>query len=169
MNENRAKILVVVTLALAMGPAARGQSTAREEAQSAQFFIGTWNCAHTVGHFSGTYTTTIANSLDNRWLKQTYAFPGTSDGAAPVHAEYFIGYDPRNARWIRLGAMSDGLYFAMVAKRDGNSWPWTYVLPGQGGSAVYTKKSDSLYTVDGPTYVENGKQVTEHHTCRKSS
>jgi len=43
------------------------------------------------------------------------------------------------------------------------------VLPGLFGSAVYTKKSDAEFTVDGPSYPENGKQVTEHHTCQKSS
>lgn len=158
----------IVGLFLATSHQARAQSVASREMQAAQFFVGTWNCAHTVGDFSGTYKTTIANSLDNRWLKQTYDFPATS-GGAPVRAEYFIGYDPRNGRWIRFGAMSDGLYFAMVAKRSGNTWPWTYVLPGTRGSAVYTEKSDSLYTVDGPSYEQNGKPVTEHHTCRKSS
>jgi hypothetical protein len=160
---------VVVTLSLAASFQARAQSSPSEEMQYAQFFVGSWSCAHTVGEFSGTYKTTITNSLDNRWLKETYEFPATSDGSAPVRAEYFIGYDPRNARWIRFGAMSDGLYFAMTAKRSGNTWPWTYVLPGQAGSAVYTGKSDSLYTVDGPTYNQNGKPVTEHHICRKSS
>ena len=161
-------IALVAATFFAAAPNVRGQSTARDEMQSAQFFVGAWNCAHTVGDFSGTYRTTIANSLDGRWLKQTYDFPGTSEGATPVRAEYYIGYDARKKEWVRFGAMSDGLYFVMVAKRTGNSWSWTYVLPGQGGSAVYTKQSDSQYTVDGPTYMQNGKQVTEHHTCRKS-
>ena len=168
MKRKAAVYVVFAVLSLATSFQARAQALLSQEMQSAQFFVGTWSCAHTVGDFSGTYKTTIANSLDNRWLRQTYDFPATSDGAAPVSAEYFIGYDPRSARWIRLGAMSDGLYFAMVANRSGNTWPWTYVLPGQGGSAVYTKKSDSLYTVDGPSYNQNGKPVTEHHTCRKS-
>ena len=33
--------------------------------------------------------------------------------------------------------------------------------------ATFTKKSDSEYVVDGPTYPENGVRVTEHHVCRK--
>lgn len=161
--------VAVAALFLAMSSRAQGQSAVNQEFQTAQFFVGTWNCAHTVGDFSGTYTTTITNALDGRWLKQTYDFPGTSGGRAPVHAEYFIGYESRSDRWVRFGAMSDGLYFVMVAKRNGKTWPWTYVLPGQGGSAVYSEQTDSLYTVDGPSYNQNGKPVTEHHTCRKSS
>ncbi|MDQ6689859.1 MAG: hypothetical protein M3Z18_05045 [Gemmatimonadota bacterium] len=168
MKGYSAKTALIAAIFLATVPSARAQSSAPEEMQAAKFFVGTWNCAHTVGDFSGTYTTTISNALDNRWLKQTYDFPGTSDGGAPVRAEYFIGYDPRLQQWVRFGAMSDALYFVMVAKRTGNSWPWTYVLPGKGGSAVYTKRSDSQYTVDGPTYTQKGKQVTEHHTCKKS-
>jgi hypothetical protein len=168
MKSKSAVSAGIALLFLATPHSARAQSAASKEMQTAQFFVGTWSCAHTVGDFSGTYKTTITNALDNRWLKQTYDFPATSEGASPVTAEYYIGYDPRSGRWIRLGAMSDGLYFAMVAKRNGNSWPWTYVLPGQGGSAVYTEKSDSLYTVDGPSYQQNGKPVTEHHTCRKA-
>jgi hypothetical protein len=65
--------------------------------------------------------------------------------------------------------MSTGQYFAMLGKRVDNVWSWNYVLPGLCGSAVYTKKSDAEFTVDGPSYPENGKVVTEHHTCRKSS
>ena len=44
---------------------------------------------------------------------------------------------------------------------------WSYILPGRTGSAVWTKKGDTEYTVDGPTYPSNGKMVTEHHDCRK--
>lgn len=159
----------IAALFLAMSGRAQAQSAATREMQSAQFFVGTWNCAHTVGDFSGTYTTTIANSLDSRWLKQTYDFPGTSEGRTPVHAEYFIGYEPWNGQWVRFGAMSDGFYFVMVAKRRGKTWAWRYVLPAPGGSALYTEKSDSVFTVDGPSYKQNGKPVTEHHTCTKSS
>jgi len=43
------------------------------------------------------------------------------------------------------------------------------VLPGRSGGAVWTKKSDTEYTVDGPSYPANGKMVTEHHTRRKVS
>lgn len=33
--------------------------------------------------------------------------------------------------------------------------------------ATFTKKSDTEYTIDGPSYPENGTVVTEHHICRK--
>jgi hypothetical protein len=62
------------------------------------------------------------------------------------------------------------MYFGMYSKpaSDAN-WSWDYVLPGPNGHAVWTKKSDAEYTVDGPSYTENGKPVTEHHVCKKSS
>ena len=56
----------------------------------------------------------------------------------------------------------------MVGTLRDNIWYYGYVLPGTAGSAVYTKKSDSEYTVDGPEYPENGKMVTEHHRCTKN-
>jgi hypothetical protein len=158
----------VATTLLAGPSLGHGHLTAQQELQSAQFLVGTWNCSHSVGDFSGTYTTAVAKSLGNLWLKQTYDFPATGEGGA-VQAEYFIGYDARSQRWVRFGAMSTGQYFAMVGTRADNVWKWNYVLPGQSGSAVYTKKSDSQYTVDGPSYTENGKPVTEHHSCRKSA
>jgi hypothetical protein len=55
----------------------------------------------------------------------------------------------------------------MTGIRSENIWSFGYVLPSQVGNAVYTKKSVSEYTVDGPSYPENGKTVTEHHSCKK--
>ena len=98
--------------------------------------------------------------MDDKWLKQTYDFPDTGERGTAVRAEYFMGFDTRNQRWLRFGAMTDGEYFAIVAKRADNSWTWSYVLPGTSGSAVYIKQSDTEYTVDGPTYPQNGKSVT---------
>lgn len=167
MKQKSIASFVVFAMLLTPRTALHAQSAAQDEIKFAQFYVGTWSCAHTVGDFSGTYTTTIENSLGNRWLKQTYDFPTLGDAPGPAHAEYFIGYDPRNQSWLRFGAMTDGQYFAMRGKRSGNVWTWGYVLPGTSGSAVYTKKSESEYTVDGPSYIENGKPVTEHHTCRK--
>jgi len=140
------------------------------EMQAAQFLLGTWSCKHTVGDFAGTYTTIYESSLGDLWLKQTYDFPATSDQPA-VHAEYFLEYDPRSPvqHWVRFGAHSNGQYYGMVGKRAGNVWSWSYVLPGPSGSVVWTKRSDSEYAIDGPSYSQNGKQVTEHHTCRKAS
>ncbi|MFN2546945.1 MAG: hypothetical protein ABR567_05910 [Myxococcales bacterium] len=34
--------------------------------------------------------------------------------------------------------------------------------------AIFTRKSDSEYTIDGPSYEKaRGVRVTEHHVCRK--
>jgi hypothetical protein len=33
--------------------------------------------------------------------------------------------------------------------------------------ATFTRKSDTEYVVDGPSYPDNGTQVTEHHVCKK--
>ncbi len=169
MKRNTAAMAAAVTMLLASSSEVQGQSTARQEMQFAQFFVGTWSCAHSVGDFSGTYVTTIATAMDDKWLKQTYDFPVSGESSAPIHAEYFIGFDARVQRWIRFGAMTNGQYYVMVAKRSGNTLSFGYVLPGTTGNATYTKQSDSEFTVEGPSYPENGKTVTEHHTCRKSS
>jgi hypothetical protein len=160
-------LLTTAATALIITGTSNAQSSGTSEIQLAQFLIGTWHCSHTVGDFSGIYTTTYANTLGGRWIKQIYEFP-PSEGRPAVEGEFLIGYDERNGRWLRTGAMSDGLYFSMVGKRDGDSWHYGYVLPGTSGNAVYTKKSDREYTVDGPTYPENGKPVTEHHRCMKT-
>jgi hypothetical protein len=137
--------------------------------KSLDYFVGTWNCAHRVGDFSGVYTTIYAPVLGDKWLKQIYDFPATQSEPA-VHAEYFVGYDRRVERWIRFGAHSNGMYFGMksISATD-TTIHYTYVLPGSAGEATWTKKSDTQYTVDGPTYTENGKPVTEHHVCTKTS
>jgi len=54
---------------------AAASSAAQQKISSVQYLVGTWNCAHTVGAFSGTYTTTYAKALGDVWLKQTYDFP----------------------------------------------------------------------------------------------
>lgn len=33
--------------------------------------------------------------------------------------------------------------------------------------ATFMKKSPTEYVIDGPTYPENGTEVTEHHDCHK--
>ena len=101
--KRRSFFFAVSAMLLASPTLLQAQSSAQQEMQFAQFFVGTWSCKHTVGDFSGTYTTTIANSLGDRWLKQTYDFPTLGDSSGPAHAEYFIGYDPRNQSWLRLG------------------------------------------------------------------
>ena len=87
--------LVVFAVVLIAAPAsAQTMPTAQQEMQSAQFLVGKWSCTHTVGDFSGTYTTTYASVLGSAWLEQTYDFPVTREDAA-VHADYFLGYDVR--------------------------------------------------------------------------
>lgn len=152
-------------------------ATTHQELQSRQFLIGTWNCTFTAGPSEGRYTTSWSNALDNRWLKQTYDQPAQPK-AQPFRAEYFVGYNEDRQTWIRFGAMTTGQYFAirMSDAGDGN-WTWKYVSfftasnarTSPDPDARFTKKSDTEYTVDGPTYPgQNGKMETEHHVCRKS-
>ena len=161
-------LLAAAAAALASSPNADAAPTAQEAMSSVRFLVGAWNCAHTVGDFSGTYRETFADALDGRWLKQTYEFPATSAEPA-VHAEYFIEYDERVPRWVRFGAHSNGQYYGMYSPSGDPSWVWIYVLPSARGTATWTKRSDSEYTVDGPEYPQNGKLVTEHHRCTKTS
>jgi hypothetical protein len=160
--------LSVAVATLLLGAPTRAQAQSDPAAmKSVQFLVGTWNCAHTVGDFSGTYTTSFANALDNKWLKQRYDFPATKNEPA-WYGEFYLGYDGRVPRWVRFGAMSTGQYFGMVSKDASvTTMAWTYRLPG-ATTAVWTKKSDSEFTIDGPSYPENGKTVTEHHICKKS-
>ena len=161
--------IVLAAIAMALtAPAAVTQTrrTGSDDMKTVAFLVGTWSCSHTVGDFSGTYPTTYALTVGDRWLKQTYDFPAAGEDAA-VHAEYFLGYDVRVDRWVRFGAHSNAQYYGMVGKRADNVWSWSYVLPGPSGSAVWTKQSDVEYTIDGPSYPKNGTLVTEHHRCRK--
>jgi hypothetical protein len=152
-------------------------ATAQAKIASVRYLIGTWKCAHAVGTFSGTYTTSWESILGDRWLKQTYDFPPGQIAAdkTPVRAEYFVGYDARRQGWVRFGAMSNGDYFAIRMTDNGSGWSWKYVTffkrskpETPAADATFTKKSNSEYTVDGPTYPQNGTLVTEHHTCRKT-
>jgi hypothetical protein len=169
----------VAALMLGSYSHANASPTVQQEIASMQYLVGTWNCAHTVGTFSGTYETTYSRVLGGLWLKQTYDFPAgqMQETQPPVQAEYLMGYDERKGGWVRFGAMSNGQYFAirMTDTSDG-SWTWKYVsffkrqnpeLPG--ADATFTKKSSSEYLVDGPSYKENGSgaMVTEHHDCKK--
>lgn len=141
------------------------------EMSSAQFFIGTWNCSHTAdSEQAGMYTTSYTSVLGERWLKQTFNFPASITDPA-MSGEWFVGYDSKRQRWVRFGAMSDGMYFAMLGSRNGDTWSWSYVLPGrsEANETIYTKISDLQYKVDGPSYPVNGKLITEHHLCNKVS
>jgi hypothetical protein len=143
--------------------------TAAEGMKLAQYLLGTWSCAHTVGDFSGTYRETFAPAFGGRWIEQTYEFPATATEPA-VHAEYFIEYDERVPRWVRFGAHSNGQYYGQFSSSTGErGWQWNYVMPGAGGGpSTWTKRSDTEYAIEGPSYPQNGKLVTEHHVCKKA-
>jgi hypothetical protein len=156
---------------------ADASTAGQQKMESVQYLVGTWNCSHSVGSFSGTYTTTYAKVLGDLWLRQTYEFPPRQFGTnePPVHAEFLIGYDEKRQAWVRFGAISTGQYFAirMTDTPDGG-WSWKYVSffrtqqpEAPGSDATFTKKSDSEYVVDGPSYEDNGARVTERHVCRK--
>ena len=160
--------LVGIAAVFATAPvSAQTRASDKDEMQLAQFLLGRWSCKHTVGDFSGTYTTTYTSAMGGAWIEQVYDFPATGP-EAPVHAEYFLSYDGRIPQWVRFGAHSNAQYYGMVGERLGNIWSWNYVLPGRSGSVVWTKKSDTEYAVDGPSYPQAGKLVTEHHTCTKA-
>lgn len=178
MKLNFKLLAAAATVFLAAFPAAHAAPTAQQKIAAVQYLVGTWSCTHTVGTFSGTYTTTYANVLDDLWLKQTYEFPANQMEKGPaVHGEFLMGYDERRQAWVRFGVMSTGKYFAIRMTENGDSgWSWKYVsffkrtTPETPDSdATFVKKSSSEYTVDGPTYPKDGTGalVTEHHACKK--
>ena len=151
--------------------------TAQQALSSTDYLVGTWNCGHTVGSFSGKYTTIYTRVLGDRWLKQTYDFPAVQSGpgAEPaIAAEVLMGYDEGRQAWVRFFANSLGQYFAIRMTDTGNGWTWKYISffprtkpETPEPDATLTKKSATEYTIDGPTYPENGVTVTEHHVCQK--
>ena len=162
-------LAVVASLTLAASaPSASDQAT-QQTNKAGDYFIGTWSCSHTFGDDGGTYTTVYEKMLGGAWIRQTYNFAPTRTEPA-LQGEYVFGYDAEKNRWVRFGAMSDSLYFAMTGSLTDTDWSWSYVLPVKTGpQAIYKEKSPTEYTVDGPTYPINGKVITEHHTCKKTS
>ena len=149
------------------------QNSAAREMASANYLIGRWECAHSVGTFSGTYTTTYSRALGDRWLRQTWTFPAQGDQPA-VSGEALMGYDESRQAWVRFFANSLGLHFETQMTDMPNGWSYKYVSffprttpETQDPDAVFTKQSDTEYTVDGPTYPQGGTPVTEHHRCHK--
>ncbi|HMK23681.1 MAG TPA: hypothetical protein VK466_15225 [Terriglobales bacterium] len=144
---------------------------------SAEYLVGTWDCAHTVGTFSGTYKTTYTKVLADQWLKQTYDFPPTVSGGRSeptITAEALMGYDESRQAWVRFFANSLGQYFAIRMTPTDSGWTWKYVSyfprtkpETSAPDAVFTRNSQREYVIEGPTYPLDGVQVTEHHTCRK--
>src|SRR6476469_2728603 len=95
-------------------PAPHAKASAEQELGTVDYFIGNWDCAHTVGTFSGTYKTSYTKVLGGRWLQQTYDFPAqkTSDRDDPeITAVALMGFDERRQAWVRFFANSLGQYF----------------------------------------------------------
>jgi hypothetical protein len=151
-------------------------TTVTQEMASVNYLTGTWSCAHTVGTFSGTYTTTYSKALGDRWLRQTWDFPAQNAGInePAVTAETLMGYDEARQAWVRFFANSLGQHFEIRMTDRPNGWSFKYASffrltkpETPDPDAIFTKKSDTEYTVDGPTYPQGATRVTEHHTCRK--
>lgn len=171
-------VTVLAALLFVTGAASAQQQkpTAMEKMATVEYLVGSWRCAHSVGDFSGKYTTTYTKVLGARWLRETYDFPPKQFGANErgVTAEALIGYDEAWGKWVRFFATSTGDYFPVRMKETGTGWAYRYIsffgnntAAAEEGDATFQKKSDTEYLIDGPTYPENGKQVTEHHHCLK--
>jgi hypothetical protein len=187
MSRNLALPIAIAVAALIVpgivdghaAPAAQPGATAarQQKIASVDYLVGSWSCAHTVGTFSGKYTTAYAKVLGNLWLKQTYDFPPEQAAgrvSPAVAAEALIGYDEPRQAWVRFFANSLGQYFAIRMTETADGWSWKYVSffkttrpETPDADATLTKKSATEYTIDGPSYQENGTRVTEHHSCRK--
>ena len=175
--EQATNLRAVAAVAL-FGVTCAWAESAPQKMAAVEYLVGTWSCAHTVGGYSGTYKTSYVKTLGGVWLRQTYEFPPRQFGnnEPTVNAEFLIGYDERRQAWVRFGAISNGQYFAirMTDMPDGG-WSYKYVSffarqqpEAADSDATFSKKSDSEYVVDGPSYPENGVRVTEHHVCRKT-
>ena len=166
----RAALLLAVLALSAEAPVSRNEIASRT------FLAGTWRCSFTVGDEAGNYSTTWSSVLDGRWLRQTFDQP--KQARAPwFQGEFLVGYDPDRREWVRFGAVSTGQYFAMRMIDDGaGGWNVTYVSllgrrrssPPPGYDARFVRESDTMYTIDGPTYPNaQNVTVTEHHVCHK--
>jgi hypothetical protein len=176
--EVAALVLAALASSATAAPAAwtqRTPTTIRSAIASRGFLLGRWHCAFTVGRDGGVYETTWTRILDGLWLKQTYD-QARQPNAFPFKAEYVVGYDQLRKQWIRFGAMTTGQYFAIrMVDTGAGGWRWKYASffprrkpAAPGFDARFTRKTDTLYTIDGPTYPnESGDLVTEHHVCRK--
>ena len=181
----RIKAFVLVTATLALGSAfpanaAEGVQDSGAAARAmarVDYLIGTWSCAHTVGTFSGRYSTTWSKALGDRWLKQTYDFPPGNAAdlqRGAVTADALMGYDEERQTWVRFFANSLGQHFEIRMTDTPTGWAYKYTTFFQRKrpetaepDATFTRKSDNEYTIDGPTYPEGATEVTEHHTCRR--
>ena len=177
MKTNSRLPIAVIGLLFALLIPAYATPTTKQELASVNYLVGTWNCDHTVGDFAGKYRTTYSKALGDMWLKQTYDFPATTTAGQQepaITAETLIGYDERRQAWVRFFANSKGQYFAIRMNDTGSGWSWKYVSffkrmtpETPDPDATLTKKSNTEYVIDGPSYQLNGTRVTEHHMCEK--
>ena len=117
--------------------------------------------------------------LGGAWLQQTYDFPaqrsaGRNEPASTAVA--LMGFDERRQTWVRFFANSGGQYFPIRMTDAAGGWSWKYATffartapETADPDAAFTRKSDSEYVIDGPSYPQGGTRVTEHHVCRKVS
>lgn len=184
MKSDRFLAITTFLVIASMRPASPAEETsptnaAVQEMMSVGYLIGTWSCAHTVGTFSGTYTTTYSMALGNRWLREIWNFPPGNAGngnESAVTAEALMGYDERRQAWVRFFANSLGQHFEIRMTDTPNGWAFKYASffprtrpETPEPDATFAKKSNTEYAIDGPTYPEGATTVTEHHTCRKVS
>src|SRR5262249_7714141 len=97
--------------ALSLSTAAAADE-AQTHAAAYAYLIGTWQCAHQVGDFSGRYTTTYAKTLGDHWIRQTYEFEG-APGKPNWQAEALMTWVASKREWARLLALSGGEQFSM--------------------------------------------------------
>jgi hypothetical protein len=120
----------LAAVCLVKATVATAQGIAVDEQRASDFLLGTWQCADTVGDYNGSYPIAVSKALDGRWLREIYQW---HNPATPreLSGEYFLSYDPRVKKWIRIGAMNDGMYFSMAGVRAGDDWTFSYALPGR--------------------------------------
>ena len=177
MKPSSSASIAVMAMVFALLVPLYATPTTQQELASVNYLVGTWDCNHTVGDFAGKYRTTYSKTLGDMWLKETYDFPPQKVGKEEelaITAETLMGYDERRQAWVRFFANSKGQYFAIRMTDTGTGWTWKYIsffkrtTPETADpDATLTKKSDTQYVIDGPSYPLNGTQVTEHHTCNK--
>jgi hypothetical protein len=170
-----AAVVALFAAAAQSNAAPQEKPSAEQKLASFNYLVGTWNCAHRVGTFAGTYKTSFRRTLGGKWLQQTYDFPAEKGQPAST-AVALMGYDEGRQTWVRFFANSQGQYFPIRMTDTGQGWDWKYSTffvrtkpETPGADATLTRKSDTEYTIDGPTYPQEGMIVTEHHVCRKAS
>jgi|SRR5579864_5576962 len=150
------------------------KTTAQQEMESVNYLIGKWSCSHVIGTSPGSYTATYSKVLGDRWLEEIYDFPAQQNGPT-VTAWALMSFDERRQTWVRYFVNSVGYHFEIRMTDTPNGWSYKYasLFPETKSEtpdpdAVFTKKSDTEYTIEGPTYPANGTLVTQHDACHKA-